>query len=147
VCVLKKDGTPAVALFLPLVARFTTFNQQTFLRIFCLQRCTQCCCLASKSIVYILLSTQNKTQHGFYKMLPLRKWGHSCQKTLAVSLDFMTNYLPFSQLRINLFRGRGLSDTHELAMFLELYNADEWTGCTTGEQAITVSCSLMYTSL
>lgn len=36
--------------------------------------------------------------------------------------------------RINLFRGRGLSDTHELAMFLELYNANEWTR-TTGKNS------------
>ena len=45
--------------------------------------------------------------------------------------------------RINLFRGRGLSDTHELAMFLELYNANEWTR-TTGK---TVSFGAIYTSL
>lgn len=45
--------------------------------------------------------------------------------------------------RINLFRGRGLSDTHELAMFLELYNANEWTR-TTGK---TVSFGGIYTSL
>ena len=53
-----------------------------------------------------------KTHHGFYKMLPLRKWGHSCQITLAVSLDCMT-FLT----RINLFCGRGLSDTHEQQFF------------------------------
>ena len=45
--------------------------------------------------------------------------------------------------RINHFRGRGLSDTHELAMFLELYNANEWTR-TTGK---TVSFGAIYTSL
>ena len=32
--------------------------------------------------------------------------------------------------RINLFRGKGLSDSHELAMFLELYNANDWTRTT-----------------
>ena len=51
--------------------------------------------------------------------------------------------LPSFLTTINLFRGRGLSDTHELAMFLELYNANEWT-CTTGK---TVSFGAIYTSL
>lgn len=32
--------------------------------------------------------------------------------------------------RLNLFRGKGLSDSHELSMFLELYNANEWTRTT-----------------
>lgn len=50
--------------------------------------------------------------------------------------------------RINLFRGRGLSDTHELAMFLELYNANEWTH-TTGKNKVlkNVTFSTIYTSL
>jgi hypothetical protein len=42
--------------------------------------------------------------------------------------DELTSFLT----RINLYRGKGLSDTHELAVFLELYNANEWTR-TTGE--------------
>ena len=29
--------------------------------------------------------------------------------------------------QINVFRGRGLSDTHELALFLQLYSANAWT--------------------
>ena len=29
--------------------------------------------------------------------------------------------------QINVFRGRGLSDTHELALFLQLYCASAWT--------------------
>lgn len=35
--------------------------------------------------------------------------------------------------KIRLYNSRGLSDSHELAMFLELYNANPWTR-TTGEQ-------------
>lgn len=34
--------------------------------------------------------------------------------------------------KIRLYNSRGLSDSHELAMFLELYNANPWTR-TTGE--------------
>ena len=29
--------------------------------------------------------------------------------------------------RINLFRGKGLLDSHELSVFVELYNGNEWT--------------------
>lgn len=29
--------------------------------------------------------------------------------------------------QINVFRGRGLSDSHELALFLQLYSANAWT--------------------
>lgn len=29
--------------------------------------------------------------------------------------------------QINVFRGRGLSDSHELALFLQLYSATAWT--------------------
>ena len=29
--------------------------------------------------------------------------------------------------KLNLYRGRGLSDSHEVAMFLELYNSNPWT--------------------
>ena len=32
--------------------------------------------------------------------------------------------------KLNLFRGKSLSDSHELAMFLELYNANPWTRIT-----------------
>ncbi len=28
--------------------------------------------------------------------------------------------------QINLYRGRGLSDSHELALFLQLYNGHPW---------------------
>ena len=49
--------------------------------------------------------------------------------------------------RINLFRGRGLSDTHELAMFLELYNANEWTPPQVRIVVKNVIFSTIYTSL
>ena len=32
--------------------------------------------------------------------------------------------------KIKLYGNRGLSDSHELAMFLELYNANPWTRTT-----------------
>ena len=32
--------------------------------------------------------------------------------------------------KIRLYNSRGLSDSHELAMFLELYNANPWTRTT-----------------
>lgn len=35
--------------------------------------------------------------------------------------------------KIKLYSSRGLTDSHELAMFLELYNANPWTR-TTGER-------------
>lgn len=28
--------------------------------------------------------------------------------------------------QVNIFRGRGLSDSHELAVFLQLYGAEQW---------------------
>ena len=36
--------------------------------------------------------------------------------------DEMTSFLT----QINLYRGRGLSDSHELSLFLQLYNAHPW---------------------
>lgn len=32
--------------------------------------------------------------------------------------------------KVNLFRGRSLADSHDLAIFLELYNASSWTRAT-----------------
>lgn len=37
--------------------------------------------------------------------------------------DELTTFLT----QINLYRGRGLADSHELAMFLQLYNGYSWT--------------------
>lgn len=34
--------------------------------------------------------------------------------------------LPMFLSQVNIFRGRGLSDSHELAVFLQLYGADPW---------------------
>ena len=39
--------------------------------------------------------------------------------------------------KIRLYNNRGLSDSHELAMFLELYNANSWTR-TTGQYMLHV---------
>ena len=36
--------------------------------------------------------------------------------------DELTHFLP----QINIYRNRGLSDTHDLAMFLQLYNGLPW---------------------
>ena len=33
-------------------------------------------------------------------------------------------------IKIKLYSSRGLTDSHELAMFLELYNANPWTRTT-----------------
>lgn len=32
----------------------------------------------------------------------------------------------FSQINIKFFRGHGLSESHELAVFLQLYGAEQW---------------------
>lgn len=37
--------------------------------------------------------------------------------------DEMSSFLT----KIKLYTGRGLADSHELAMFLELYNGNTWT--------------------
>ena len=37
--------------------------------------------------------------------------------------DELTTFLT----QINLYRGRGLADSHELALFLQLYNGYSWT--------------------
>ena len=34
--------------------------------------------------------------------------------------------LPMFLSQVNIFRGRGLSDSHELAVFLQLYGAEKW---------------------
>lgn len=34
--------------------------------------------------------------------------------------------LPMFLSQVNVFRGRGLSDSHELAVFLQLYGAEQW---------------------
>ena len=34
--------------------------------------------------------------------------------------------LPMFLSQVNIFRGRGLSDSHELAIFLQLYGSDPW---------------------
>ena len=44
--------------------------------------------------------------------------------------------------KIKLYGNRGLSDSHELAIFLELYNANPWTR-TTGTYIIRV-CHIYY---
>ena len=43
--------------------------------------------------------------------------------------------------KIKLYGNRGLSDTHELAMFLELYNANPWTR-TTGKFHTASMCTI-----
>ena len=40
--------------------------------------------------------------------------------------DELTTFLT----KIKLYSNRGLSDSHELAMFLELYNGNSWTRAT-----------------
>ena len=41
--------------------------------------------------------------------------------------------------KINVYHGRGLTDTHELALFLELYNANSWTR-STGMYVLSYMC-------
>ena len=48
--------------------------------------------------------------------------------------------LPMFLTQINVFRGKGLSDSHELAVFLQLYGANPWVR-KTGKQSYTV---MMY---
>ena len=40
--------------------------------------------------------------------------------------DELTNFLT----QLNLYRGKGLSLTHEMAVFLQLYNGHSWTHVT-----------------
>jgi len=54
----------------------------------------------------------------------------------------MYDELSFFLTKIKLYGNRGLSDSHELAMFLELYNANPWTLDNWYVQLlITVKCS------
>ena len=54
--------------------------------------------------------------------------------------------------QINLYRGRGLSDSHELAMFLQLYNGHQWRRDTGKKCAptlcivIAIVCTYIYTT-
>lgn len=34
--------------------------------------------------------------------------------------------LPMFLSQVNIFRGKGLSDSHELALFLQLYGSEQW---------------------
>lgn len=45
--------------------------------------------------------------------------------------------------QINLYRGRGLSDSHELALFLQLYNAHPWRR-DTGKQMLLCACVITF---
>ena len=48
-------------------------------------------------------------------------------------------------IKIKLYSSRGLTDSHELAMFLELYNANPWTRTTgTGMHYIAVKCTVRH---
>ena len=46
--------------------------------------------------------------------------------------------LPMFLTQINVFRGKGLSDYHELAVFLQLYGANPYMVRKTGKQCYTV---------
>ena len=45
--------------------------------------------------------------------------------------------------KINLYCGKGLTDTHDLAVFLELYNGNEWTRCTGMGMCDAYLCSVL----
>ena len=49
--------------------------------------------------------------------------------------------------KIKLYGNRGLSDTHELAMFLELYNANPWTRTTSKQVYYPVAFSFQSRGL
>ena len=38
----------------------------------------------------------------------------------------MYDKLPMFLSQVNIFRGRGLSDSHQLAVFLQLYGSEQW---------------------
>ena len=59
-----------------------------------------------------------KSQLGFLMMAVLSE--NSCQ--LLGIYDKMSAFLT----QINLYHGHGLSDSHELSLFLQLYNAHSW---------------------
>lgn len=44
--------------------------------------------------------------------------------------------LPMFLSQVNIFRGRGLSDSHELAVFLQLYGAEQWVRKTGKQPAL-----------
>ena len=56
----------------------------------------------------------------------------SFEKMVALMSEYTCRLLSFYDeilavlTQINLYRGRGLSDSHELSLFLQLYNAHPW---------------------
>lgn len=48
--------------------------------------------------------------------------------------------------QINLYHGRGLSDSHELAIFLQLYNGHQWRRDTGKECTLTSIVYMPHTS-
>ena len=69
---------------------------------------------------------------SFEKMGALMHENHS--RLLGI-YDEMSAFLT----QINLYRGRGLSDSHELAVFLQLYNGHPWRRDTGHSLMITMS--------
>ena len=49
-------------------------------------------------------------------------------------------------IKTNLYSSHGLTGSHELSMFLELYNANPWTR-TTGKRTFTCMCTCVFPSL
>ena len=45
---------------------------------------------------------------------------------------------------IKLYSSRGLTDSHELAMFLELYNSNPWTRSTGTAKLMLCACSIHF---
>ena len=56
----------------------------------------------------------------------LKKWGLLWLK-INYKLLGLYDELAMFLSQINVFRGRGLSDSHELAIFLQLYSSSLWT--------------------
>ena len=58
-------------------------------------------------------------------MMPLLKIGALMSANCSRILGFYDELSSFLT-QINLFRGRQLSDSHELALFLQLFNSHPW---------------------
>ena len=62
---------------------------------------------------------------GCLMMLLLKKMGALMSENSGQLLRLYDELSTFLA-QINLYRGRGLSDSHELAIFLQLYNGHQW---------------------
>ena len=81
------------------------------------------------------MSTNDESPSWFLDDQSFEKMG-ALMNAIHSKLLGLYDELPMFLTQINVFCGKGLSDSHELAVFLQLYGANPWVRKTGKQKAI-----------